>query len=347
MRESHHSHTGGCHSSESFDYLFWGCLSAVVFLYAADFFSSQSPWFSDLTFAVREITVTILPGVALGVVSIALLSLVPREAVSSILGNGSSSRGILRAVFAGVFFDVCNHGIVLLGMKLYERGASMGQIAAFLLASPWNSLSLTLVLIALVGIWWTAAFVILSMAVAFMTGLVFVSLEKKSVLPPNPNTVSPVSGGLKMVFSSLSEIRLNRNTALFLVKSAFRDSKPVLRWLLLGVLLAAVIRVFGTHIGYEELFGPTLAGLGLTLIAAVVIEVCSEGSTPIAADLLTRAHAPGNAFAFLMSGAATDYTEIMAVKDTTRSWKLSLFIPLVAVPQIVLLSAVLNGWFGG
>lgn len=31
---------------------------------------------------------------------------------------------------------------------------------------------------------------------------------------------------------------------------------------------------------------------------AIIFEVCSEGSTPIAVDLLTRAKAPGNSFAF-------------------------------------------------
>ena len=56
------------------------------------------------------------------------------------------------------------------------------------------------------------------------------------------------------------------------------------------------------------------------------MEVCSEGSTPIAADLLTRAKAPGNSFAFLMTGVSTDYTEIMVLKDTTRSLKVALFL---------------------
>ncbi|WP_462137013.1 permease [Candidatus Mycalebacterium sp.] len=338
-----HDH-GGCHNSESFDWFFWVSLSVVVLLYCANFLPAQSVWFADLTFAAREITNTVLPGVALGVVSIAFISLVPREAVASVLGGGHSAGGIARAVFAGVFFDVCNHGIVLLGVKLYERGASMGQVAAFLLASPWNSLSLTFVLIALVGVWWTVVFIVLSAVVAFITGLIFIRLEKNAVLPSNPNAVQPAEGGFGAVFASIRSVRLNRNTAMFLLRSAFRDSKPVLRWLLFGVILAAVIRVFGTYIGYEDLFGPTLVGLGLTVVAATVIEVCSEGSTPIAADLLTRANAPGNAFAFLMAGAATDYTEIMAVKETTRSWKLSLFIPLIALPQVVLLSAILNGF---
>jgi hypothetical protein len=73
---------------------------------------------------------------------------------------------------------------------------------------------------------------------------------------------------------------------------------------------------------FSTYFGPTLFGLAMTLIATTIIEVCSEGSSPIAADLLTRAAAPGNAFTFLMAGAATDYTEIMGLKERTGSWKM-------------------------
>ena len=80
-----------------------------------------------------------------------------------------------------------------------------------------------------------------------------------------------------------------------------------------------------------------------TLIAATVIEVCSEGSTPIAADLLNRAQAPGNAFTFMMAGVATDYTEIMVLKDTTKSWKIALFLPLITLPQIIAVGYVMNG----
>jgi uncharacterized membrane protein YraQ (UPF0718 family) len=80
----------------------------------------------------------------------------------------------------------------------------------------------------------------------------------------------------------------------------------------------------------------------VTLVAATIIEVCSEGSAPIAADLMTRAEAPGNSFAFLMTGVSTDYTEIMVLKDTTRSWKIALFLPLVTVPQVVILALILN-----
>ena len=91
---------------------------------------------------------------------------------------------------------------------------------------------------------------------------------------------------------------------------------------------------------------PHFKWLGLTVLIATILEVCSEGSMPVAADILTKANAPGNAFAFLMTGVATDYTEIMSLKNTTKSWKISLFLPLVTLPQVLLLAWLINIFSG-
>ena len=117
----------------------------------------------------------------------------------------------------------------------------------------------------------------------------------------------------------------------------------VVRWILFGVVLAALVRALVDTGSFQTYFGPTLAGLGLTILVATIMEVCSEGSTPIAADLLTRAGAPGNSFAFLMTGVSTDYTEMMILKETSRSWKFALFLPLVTLPQVLLVSWLMNG----
>ena len=116
----------------------------------------------------------------------------------------------------------------------------------------------------------------------------------------------------------------------------------VMRWIFFGVLVAALIRTFVSVEFFQTWFGPTMVGLALTLVAATIIEVCSEGTVPVAADLLTRAIAPGNSFTFLMAGVSTDYTEIMVMKETTRSWKIAFFLPLITLPQIVLLGIIMN-----
>jgi uncharacterized membrane protein YraQ (UPF0718 family) len=107
--------------------------------------------------------------------------------VISALGQGGSLKGVVRATCAGVLLDLCSHGILMVGTKLYERGASLGQMMAFLIASPWNSLSLTLILISLIGWGWTLSFVVLSMAIGVMSGIIFDALVRRKVLPGNPH----------------------------------------------------------------------------------------------------------------------------------------------------------------
>lgn len=283
-------------------------------------------------------------GLLAGMTIVGLLSKIPREFVSSLLGRGGTFGGLLRATAAGVLMDLCSHGILLVGMQLYRRGASLGQTMAFLIASPWNSLSLTIILFALIGIRWTLTFIVLSMLVALVTGTVFDSLVRRGSLPRNPNHTS-----LPEDFDFLGEawrgIRSHRFDGRFwssLVRNGWKESRMILRWILFGTVLASVIRASLSPEVFSEWFGPTLAGLGLTLIATTIIEVCSEGSSPIAADLLNRGGAPGNGFTFLMAGVATDYTEILSIRETTRSWKVALFLPLITVPQVIVIGWLLN-----
>ena len=43
-----------------------------------------------------------------------------------------------------------------------------------------------------------------------------------------------------------------------------------------------------------------------------------------------------------MAGAATDYTEIMVLKETTGRWKLAFLLPLLALPQVIVLGLLFN-----
>jgi len=343
----------GCCSTETTkksrpDILLWSTLILVSFGYIVDLFlssqlTSLSAVVAQLFSSVREIMDSMWIGLGLGMLFVGLLGRVPREFVTSLLGKGDSFIGILRATAAGVLLDLCSHGILLVAMRLYQRGASLGQVMAFLIASPWNSLSLTVILIALIGWQWTLLFIVCSMFIGIVSGLIFNSLVKNGKLPENPNTIEVTD------FRAWPEAKKQLKAASFglgwwqtMLWEGIKDSRMIVRWLLLGVLLAASIRTFVPMESFQTYFGATMAGLGMTILVATILEICSEGSTPIAADLVTRANAPGNGFAFLMTGVATDYTEIMSLKETTGSWKVALFLPLITVPQVVLFSWVMN-----
>lgn len=346
---------GGEAKAKRKDWLLWvGVFTTtlLVGLYFLDSFagknlpsSSLYPfWLRTMTHTSVEMVGAMWWGVLLGAACVGFLQRVPQAAILRIFGLGGTFPGILRATGAGVLLDLCNHGILMIAMQLYQKGVSLGQVMAFLIASPWNSLTLTLILVGLIGLPLTLSFVLLSMCVAMFSGWLFDHFVDRGVLPRNPKdmkTVEPMS-----LTAALQGIRpsehLTPKALLNLIWQGLKSSTMVLRWVLFGIVLVALIRAFMPEEVFSTSFGPTLSGLAITLVAATLFEVCSEGSSPIAADLVNRAQAPGNGFVFLMAGASTDYTEIMSLKDTTASWKIALFLPLITVPQIVLLGYLLN-----
>lgn len=345
--ETKSSTTSCCDTdTAAFDWLLWGSLSFVVALYATHFFFGATgvPALDTAAHAVVELFNTMWWSVVLAALFVGVIARIPQEFVMAVLGRGGSFKGILRATAAGVLMDLCSHGILMVGMKLYQKGASLGQVMAFLIASPWNSLSLTLIMIALIGLPWTLAFIALSMVIAVISGLIFDALVARNTLPGGVDHQGLPEGFefKREAKLALSKTRFDKAWFKAVLLEGVKGSRIVVRWLLFGILLAAAIRGFVSLDNFQDYFGPTLLGLGLTLLAATIIEVCSEGSTPIAADLMNRGNAPGNSFAFLMTGVATDYTEVMVIKETMKSWKVALFLPLVTVPQVVAIALILN-----
>ncbi|ASP40068.1 ATPase [Bacterioplanes sanyensis] len=340
---------GGCCDSEKkarIDWIMWTCLPFVVAGYGgylAFGHEGMPAWLATMFHTSFEMVNAMWWGILMAAFFVGLLSRVPRELVMSVLGRGGSKRGLVRATAAGLLLDLCNHGILMIAMKLYERGASIGQVMAFLIASPWNSLTLTLILIGLIGLPLTLTFIAGSMVIALISGWIFDRLVDRQVLPANPNQVEfqvlPFWSTLKNSWGGY-DWRPKAVAGLFW--EGLKDSRMVLRWIVFGIVLIALVRAFVPPEVFSTWFGATVGGLFMTLLVTTILEVCSEGSSPIAADLVNRAGAPGNAFTFLMAGAATDYTEIMSLKDTTRSWKIALFLPLVTVPQVLLIGYLLN-----
>lgn len=345
------SSTGGCCGSESkqrTDWILWGCGSAVVLGYLGYWISGQGhsitlPWLSTMVHTAHEMVNAMWWGILSAAFFVGLLGRIPRELVMSVLGQGGSKRGVFRATLAGLLLDLCNHGILMVGMKLYERGASIGQVMAFLIASPWNSLTLTLILVGLIGLKWTLLFILASLVIAWISGMIFDRLVATGTLPANPYATEITEVAfLPALKDTWRQQDWSLPSLLRMFWQGLKESKMVLRWVFFGVVLVALIRAFVPEDSFGVWFGASFGGLILTLLATTVIEVCSEGSSPIAADLFNRAAAPGNAFTFLMAGAATDYTEIMSLKDTTKSWKIALFLPLITVPQVLLIGWLMN-----
>ena len=326
------------------DWILHGSLSVIIVSVLLHITGIGGESLSHFSHAIIDLLGEMWWGIALGLLSVGLMNKIPREYFTSIMGRGDSFGDIVKASIAGVVLDLCNHGILVISGKLYERGLSIAQVLTFLISSPWNSLSLTFILISLIGLKWTVLFTLASMLIAIISGCIYLLLVRKGILPENPNTAEVAEDfDIRADFKErMKDWSPSWGWAGTVLKDGWTDGQMILRWILFGAVIAAALQAFVPSEIFAEWFGPTIVGLGLTLLVATIVEICSEGSAPIAAEIMSAGNAPGNGFTFLMAGVATDYTEILVVREFTKSWLVALSLPLVTVPQIIILGMLFN-----
>ena len=270
---------------------------------------------------------------------------VPQEYISKVLSRKKPST-IFNAVFLGFLMSACSHGILALSIQLHKKGASNPAVVSFLLASPWANFTITVMLVSLFGL--KGLFIIIAaIIVAINTGFVFMFLEKKGLIEINKNIIEVGDD-----FSILKDFRARAKDYKFGIKSLLADGQGILDgtialanmvlwWIILGMLLASIAGAYIPVHFFHKFMGPTFIGLIVTLTLATIIEVCSEGSSPLAFEIYRQTGALGNSFVFLMAGVVTDYTEI-GLLWTNVGRKVALWMPLVSVPQVLLIGYLAN-----
>ena len=79
----------------------------------------------------------------------------------------------------------------------------------------------------------------------------------------------------------------------------------------------------------------------ITLGLATILEVCSEGTSPLAFTIYRETGAFGNAFVFLMGGVVTDFSEIGLVWKNLGH-RTTLWMVAISLPQVILLGWMFN-----
>ena len=270
---------------------------------------------------------------------------VPRKYVSKYLAQ-HKKRTIFYSVGLGFFMSACSHGILAIAIELYKKGASTPAVIAFLLASPWANLPITIILFGFFGIK-AFLFVGFAIVIAIITGLIFQVLDRNGLIESGKHTVEveedfSIRRDIKRRWQEYHFSMKNlKNELIGILRGSWELSKMVLWWILIGMFLASAARAYVPHNFFMNYMGPTLLGLLVTLVLATIIEVCSEGTAPLAFEIFKQTNAFGNSFVFLMAGVATDYTEIGLIWSNIGK-KTAIWLPIVTVPQIILLGYIFN-----
>jgi len=258
--------------------------------------------------------------------------LIPENLMAYFLGKGKKS--IFIAVLLGFLASACSHGILAIAVSLYKKGASTAATLAFLLAAPWANLAITVLLFALFGV---KALLIIGGAilVAIISGLILQILEQKGF----------IEGRKEKKDLTIKNIAWYWPGWLNLIKKLLASfaslAKMILWWVLIGFFLASILGSFIPESFMNRFFGANFLGMLATLGLATVVEICSEGSAPLAFEIWQKTGAFGNVFVFLMAGVVTDFTEFGIVM-TNIGKKAAIALMVVSIPLVLLLGFLFN-----
>ncbi len=306
-------------------------LVVFVIVLGVSFLESLAPLNESLLTYLGVIWWAVLLGLVLGGI---IDYFVPDGFLTRFLGP-QQKLSLLYAVVAGFAMSACSHGILAIAIQLYKKGASVPAVVTFLLASPWANLPVTILLFGFFGSQ-ALLFVGGAMAIALITGISFTALDRLGWIEGPSPEVDPSdvdwgrvrnfepAGALKGVFAGTVSL-----------------ANMVLWWIIIGVLIASVIGAYVPQHFFMDYMGPDLTGILVTLLIATVIEVCSEGTSPIAFEIFNKVGALGNPFVFLMAGVATDYTEIGLIWSNIGR-RAAIWLPVMTVPQVVIAGLLLN-----
>jgi uncharacterized protein len=253
----------------------------------------------------------VLPAVAAGfLISGIIQEFLPANLVERHLGD-KGIRPILYTTVAGTLLPICCWGTLPIAISLHKKGARLGPILAFLVATPATSVSALLVTWRLLGLKFA---VFIFFAVIFMgvvMGLVgnLFKVSQKTVEVPICHECEKgekqchihhkgFSGHLKSIF-----------------KYAFVDMvKEIGPELLLGLVLAAAVAAF-VPIGHwikHNLLG--VSGYAFSLIFGLITYICSTATVPLVDAFIKQGLSMGAGMVLLLVGPITSYGTILVLR---------------------------------
>ncbi len=264
----------------------------------------------------------------------------PQGKINRLLGS-SNMKSVFRAALIGIPLPLCSCGVIPTGISIHKKGASKGAAISFLISTPQTGIDSIMVTYSLLGL----PFAIIRPIIALITGIFGGTVTNK--LEPSL-AVKPFDD---LAITSEKDEK-KKNPVIDTFRYAFIEfMEDIAKWLIIGLLIAALIAVFVPDDFFATYIHNDLLGMLIILAASIPIYVCATSSVPIAAVLIMKGVSPGAALVFLMAGPATNAATISVIGNSMD--RKTLFIYLITLITGALLSGLFidnilpRDWFTG
>ena len=274
-------------------------------------------------------TVEAAPWLLLGFLIAGLLRVfVSPSKLSRHLG-GRGLRHVATATLIGIPMPLCSCSVIPIGVSLYRMGASKASSLAFFISAPATAITAIMLTWGMIGWKFALAVVLVSMAIALCTGLLASRVLRDGHLEHACNGASCCL----ISYEGLSfKARMRKALHYGFVDLAL-DLAP---YVLAGLALAAIIGAAVPQSIVESYMGSGLMPILAMTAIGIPIYVCSTGSIPFVAALISKGLSPAAGLAFLITGPATNISTMLAISKSMGRKALILYLSSIITLTIAM-----------
>lgn len=276
-----------------------------------------------LLFSFADILNQMSPYILLGFIIAGLLHVFVRRSTMARHLSGGGWRPVVKAALFGIPLPLCSCGVLPTAVGLRRQGASKASAVSFLIATPQTGVD--------------------SIAATYsLLGLPF------AILRPIAALVGAVAGGVAVGHGTKEEVVEIIDTKddetvprgffakiIEAVRYGLVDMvASVGKWLVIGLVVAALITVFVPDSFFVGLSRYPLLAMLAVLVVAIPMYICATGSIPIALSLMLKGLSPGIAFVMLMAGPAANFASVMILNRSIGRKATAIYIGSVALTAI-------------
>ncbi|MDE6378811.1 MAG: SO_0444 family Cu/Zn efflux transporter [Duncaniella sp.] len=291
-------------------------------------------FFSSLLGIVNEMS----PYILLGFLIAGLLQVFVRPSAMSRHLSGKGAGPVVKAALFGIPLPLCSCGVLPTAVALSRRGASRGATTSFLIATPQTGVDSIAATYSLLGL----PFALLR-PVAALVGATFGGLAVNRFAEDPSQTVAATAAGGKECGDACSTAATDDDYTgmsvgrrlVEVVRYGFVDMvASVGKWLMIGLIVAALITVLVPDELFLSLRRYPLAAMAVMIVVAVPMYICATGSIPIALSLMMKGLSPGVAFVLLMAGPAANFASVMILGRTMGRRATGIYVGSVIVTAV-------------
>jgi uncharacterized membrane protein YraQ (UPF0718 family) len=277
----------------------------------------------------------ILPALAIGfLISGFVHELIPEDKVLKYLGY-KGIMPILYSTLVGTFLPVCCWGSLPIAVSFYKKGAKLGPILAFLIATPATSISALLVSYSVLGFKFTVYIFFAVITMGIITGLVGNSIKDEKRAAPEKIHCPHCE------IDPGHERSHGKKTLSGHIRSALRYAyielpKEIGMELFIGLVLAAFVATF-VPIGHLiKAFLGGWFGYVFSIVFGLLMYICSTATVPLVDSLIRQGMNVGAAMTLLLIGPVTSYGTILVLRKEYGMKVLTVFLITLIMTSLLL-----------